>query len=179
MHRYAKYYKEDGMEKRTLYKVFGIRLDILVNGKVRVDPLDPWDSSAVSSGRYQLCNTAPGPCGIRKTSVNAFLGCWPSHRNPWEILGKGREEENMFYRSHLSAVTWSVVLSKKLGDGSGGDLWKFKTFYWYFQKLNICILLFCLFLPPGREGFPYYVPTENIQSVYLCLAAWLWLVFLY
>uniref|UniRef100_A0A8C3QBW7 P2X purinoceptor n=1 Tax=Geospiza parvula TaxID=87175 RepID=A0A8C3QBW7_GEOPR len=31
--RYAKYYKEDGMEKRTLYKVFGIRLDILVNGK--------------------------------------------------------------------------------------------------------------------------------------------------
>ncbi|XP_051665282.1 P2X purinoceptor 1 isoform X2 [Manacus candei] len=31
--RYAKYYKEDGMEKRTLYKVFGIRFDILVNGK--------------------------------------------------------------------------------------------------------------------------------------------------
>ncbi|POI25229.1 hypothetical protein CIB84_011021, partial [Bambusicola thoracicus] len=31
--RYAKYYREDGMEKRTLYKVFGIRFDILVNGK--------------------------------------------------------------------------------------------------------------------------------------------------
>lgn len=36
MDRYAKYYREDGMEKRTLYKVFGIRFDILVNGKVRV-----------------------------------------------------------------------------------------------------------------------------------------------
>lgn len=34
--RYAKYYKEDGVDKRTLYKVFGIRFDILVNGKVRV-----------------------------------------------------------------------------------------------------------------------------------------------
>lgn len=34
--RYAKYYKEDGTDKRTLYKVFGIRFDILVNGKVRV-----------------------------------------------------------------------------------------------------------------------------------------------
>uniref|UniRef100_A0A8C2Y9Q0 P2X purinoceptor n=1 Tax=Coturnix japonica TaxID=93934 RepID=A0A8C2Y9Q0_COTJA len=31
--RYAKYYREDGIEKRTLYKVFGIRFDILVNGK--------------------------------------------------------------------------------------------------------------------------------------------------
>ncbi|NXP44308.1 P2RX1 protein, partial [Heliornis fulica] len=31
--RYAKYYKEDGIDKRTLYKVFGIRFDILVNGK--------------------------------------------------------------------------------------------------------------------------------------------------
>ncbi|EOA95842.1 P2X purinoceptor 1, partial [Anas platyrhynchos] len=31
--RYAKYYKEDGTDKRTLYKVFGIRFDILVNGK--------------------------------------------------------------------------------------------------------------------------------------------------
>lgn len=51
LHRYAKYYREDGMEKRTLYKVFGIRLDILVNGKVRVGPLDPWDSSAMSLGR--------------------------------------------------------------------------------------------------------------------------------
>uniref|UniRef100_A0A803XYV4 P2X purinoceptor n=1 Tax=Meleagris gallopavo TaxID=9103 RepID=A0A803XYV4_MELGA len=34
--RYAKYYREDGMEKRTLYKVFGIRFDILVNGKASV-----------------------------------------------------------------------------------------------------------------------------------------------
>lgn len=38
--RYAKYYKENGTEKRTLFKVFGIRFDILVNGKVRV--ARPW-----------------------------------------------------------------------------------------------------------------------------------------
>ncbi|XP_053223887.1 P2X purinoceptor 1 [Podarcis raffonei] len=31
--RYAKYYKENGRDLRTLYKVFGIRFDILVNGK--------------------------------------------------------------------------------------------------------------------------------------------------
>ncbi|XP_038670177.1 P2X purinoceptor 1 isoform X1 [Scyliorhinus canicula] len=31
--RYAKYYKENGTEMRDLYKVFGIRLDVLVNGK--------------------------------------------------------------------------------------------------------------------------------------------------
>uniref|UniRef100_A0A674IB98 P2X purinoceptor n=1 Tax=Terrapene triunguis TaxID=2587831 RepID=A0A674IB98_9SAUR len=31
--RYAKYYRENGTNYRTLYKVFGIRFDILVNGK--------------------------------------------------------------------------------------------------------------------------------------------------
>ncbi|KAF7244265.1 P2X purinoceptor 1 [Varanus komodoensis] len=31
--RYARYYRENGRELRTLYKVFGIRFDILVNGK--------------------------------------------------------------------------------------------------------------------------------------------------
>uniref|UniRef100_A0A8C0GW31 P2X purinoceptor n=1 Tax=Chelonoidis abingdonii TaxID=106734 RepID=A0A8C0GW31_CHEAB len=31
--RYAKYYRENGTDYRTLYKVFGIRFDILVNGK--------------------------------------------------------------------------------------------------------------------------------------------------
>ncbi|XP_066433028.1 P2X purinoceptor 1 isoform X2 [Eleutherodactylus coqui] len=31
--RHARYYKEDGIKKRTLFKVFGIRFDILVNGK--------------------------------------------------------------------------------------------------------------------------------------------------
>ncbi|XP_041053749.1 P2X purinoceptor 1 isoform X1 [Carcharodon carcharias] len=31
--RYAKYYKENGTDVRDLYKVFGIRLDIMVNGK--------------------------------------------------------------------------------------------------------------------------------------------------
>ncbi|XP_077168141.1 P2X purinoceptor 1 [Paroedura picta] len=31
--RYARYYRENGSEVRTLYKVFGIRFDILVNGK--------------------------------------------------------------------------------------------------------------------------------------------------
>ncbi|XP_060115073.1 P2X purinoceptor 1 [Heteronotia binoei] len=31
--RYAKYYRENGSDLRTLYKVFGIRFDILVNGK--------------------------------------------------------------------------------------------------------------------------------------------------
>ncbi|XP_029467919.1 P2X purinoceptor 1 isoform X2 [Rhinatrema bivittatum] len=31
--RFAKYYNENGKRKRTLYKVFGIRFDIMVNGK--------------------------------------------------------------------------------------------------------------------------------------------------
>ncbi|KAM9320056.1 P2X purinoceptor 1 [Gastrophryne carolinensis] len=31
--RHARYYKEDGIKKRTLFKVFGIRFDILVNGE--------------------------------------------------------------------------------------------------------------------------------------------------
>ncbi|XP_031752843.1 P2X purinoceptor 1 isoform X1 [Xenopus tropicalis] len=31
--RHARYYKEDGVSKRTLFKVFGIRFDILVNGQ--------------------------------------------------------------------------------------------------------------------------------------------------
>nr|XP_025033766.1 P2X purinoceptor 1 isoform X3 [Pelodiscus sinensis] len=31
--RYAKYYRDNGTDYRTLYKVFGIRFDILVNGK--------------------------------------------------------------------------------------------------------------------------------------------------
>ncbi|XP_075051072.1 P2X purinoceptor 1 isoform X2 [Mixophyes fleayi] len=31
--RHARYYKEDGKNKRTLFKVFGIRIDILVNGE--------------------------------------------------------------------------------------------------------------------------------------------------
>eukprot|EP00062_Callorhinchus_milii_P026601 gi/632988906/ref/XP_007883362.1/ PREDICTED: P2X purinoceptor 1 [Callorhinchus milii] len=31
--RYARYYREDGIEKRDLYKVFGIRFDIMVQGK--------------------------------------------------------------------------------------------------------------------------------------------------
>ncbi|KAG8587379.1 hypothetical protein GDO81_005647 [Engystomops pustulosus] len=31
--RHARYYKEDGIRKRTLFKVFGIRFDILVNGQ--------------------------------------------------------------------------------------------------------------------------------------------------
>ncbi|XP_053563483.1 P2X purinoceptor 1 isoform X2 [Bombina bombina] len=31
--RHARYYKEDGINKRTLFKVFGIRFDILVNGE--------------------------------------------------------------------------------------------------------------------------------------------------
>uniref|UniRef100_A0A8D0GNT4 P2X purinoceptor n=1 Tax=Sphenodon punctatus TaxID=8508 RepID=A0A8D0GNT4_SPHPU len=31
--RYAKYFRDNGTDKRNLYKVFGIRFDILVNGK--------------------------------------------------------------------------------------------------------------------------------------------------
>ncbi|KAK2912051.1 hypothetical protein Q8A67_004184 [Cirrhinus molitorella] len=31
--RYAKYYVEDGVEKRTLMKVFGVRIDIIVHGR--------------------------------------------------------------------------------------------------------------------------------------------------
>lgn len=31
--RHARYYKEDGVKKRTLFKIFGIRFDILVNGE--------------------------------------------------------------------------------------------------------------------------------------------------
>ncbi|CAJ0964749.1 unnamed protein product, partial [Ranitomeya imitator] len=32
--RHARYYKEEGIQKRTLFKVFGIRFDILVNGEI-------------------------------------------------------------------------------------------------------------------------------------------------
>lgn len=41
--RYAKYYKENNVEKRTLIKVFGIRFDILVFGTVSLcsQPLAP------------------------------------------------------------------------------------------------------------------------------------------
>lgn len=131
------------MEKRTLYKVFGIRLDILVNGKVRVDPLDPWDSSAISLGRHQLCNTGAGSCGIRKSNVNAFLGWWPSNRNPWEILGKGRDKENKFYRSHLSAVAWSVVLSKEwMGRGGPVETQNLLLIFLKTEHLHFSILSF-------------------------------------
>lgn len=37
-YRYAKYYKENNVEKRTLIKVFGIRFDILVFGNVSICP---------------------------------------------------------------------------------------------------------------------------------------------
>ncbi len=34
--RYAKYYKDqNGESYRTLYKVYGIRFDIMINGQVR------------------------------------------------------------------------------------------------------------------------------------------------
>lgn len=32
--RYARYYFEDKIQKRTLFKVFGIRIDIIVNSLV-------------------------------------------------------------------------------------------------------------------------------------------------
>ncbi len=38
--RYAKYYVENGVEKRTLMKVFGVRIDIIVNGRVSLFFMD-------------------------------------------------------------------------------------------------------------------------------------------
>ncbi len=38
--RYAKYYVEDGVEKRTLMKVFGVRIDIIVHGRVSLFFMD-------------------------------------------------------------------------------------------------------------------------------------------
>lgn len=110
------------MDKRTLYKVFGIRFDILVNGKVRV-------------ARCWVHPQIPGvavPCpqeGAGKTSVSVFLGCCPAHSSPWEVLGKGTWRESPFHRSHLSTAVRSAVLSKKTHhDGlGGGRLWKVKT----------------------------------------------------
>lgn len=62
--RYAKYYREEGKEKRTLYKVFGIRFDILVNGKVRPRPLGPCPQEGRSTqvwwGQEIQCEWFPG-----------------------------------------------------------------------------------------------------------------------
>lgn len=82
-HRYAKYYKEDGTDKRTLYKVFGIRFDILVNGKVR----------AAGHGCQQHHNAAPGFMGplygphlsdavqpLVLSQNKLTLGVWEDHR---------------------------------------------------------------------------------------------------
>uniref|UniRef100_A0A8C1J8D5 P2X purinoceptor n=1 Tax=Cyprinus carpio TaxID=7962 RepID=A0A8C1J8D5_CYPCA len=38
--RYAKYYVEDAVEKRTLMKVFGVRIDIIVHGRVSLFFMD-------------------------------------------------------------------------------------------------------------------------------------------
>ncbi|XP_018597358.1 P2X purinoceptor 1 isoform X2 [Scleropages formosus] len=47
--RYAKYYMEGGVEKRTLIKVFGIRLDITVRGEARKFDIIP-TLTAIGSG---------------------------------------------------------------------------------------------------------------------------------
>ncbi|XP_048872645.1 P2X purinoceptor 1 isoform X2 [Brienomyrus brachyistius] len=47
--RYAKYYMDDGIEKRTLIKVFGIRIDILVWGEARKFDIIP-TLTAIGSG---------------------------------------------------------------------------------------------------------------------------------
>lgn len=115
--RYAKYYKEDGMDKRTLYKVFGIRFDILVNGKVSV---------ARRWGRPRIPGTAV-PCpqeGISPvTQHQGLVGqenrCewvpWVLARSqqPLGSAGEGNTERSPSYRLHLSAPVRSVVLSQK------------------------------------------------------------------
>jgi len=66
--RYAKYYKEDGTDKRTLYKVFGIRFDILVNGKVRV--ARHW----VCPRMPRMAVPCPQECTSSGTQRQGFLG---------------------------------------------------------------------------------------------------------
>ncbi|KAL4660594.1 P2X purinoceptor 1 isoform X2 [Arapaima gigas] len=47
--RYAKFYVEDGVEKRTLIKVYGIRIDIIVRGEARKFDIIP-TMTAIGSG---------------------------------------------------------------------------------------------------------------------------------
>uniref|UniRef100_A0A8C1N0G0 P2X purinoceptor n=1 Tax=Cyprinus carpio TaxID=7962 RepID=A0A8C1N0G0_CYPCA len=47
--RYAKYYVEKGVEKRTLMKVFGVRIDIIVNGRAGKFDIIP-TLTAIGSG---------------------------------------------------------------------------------------------------------------------------------
>lgn len=54
-HRYAKYYKENNVEKRTLIKAFGIRFDILVFGTVSLSFL--WLSNCGCSEAWKLAAT--------------------------------------------------------------------------------------------------------------------------
>ncbi|KAG2459407.1 P2RX1 protein, partial [Polypterus senegalus] len=51
--RYAKYFMEEKIEKRTLYKVFGIRFDIIVHGKI--------DASYVSVLQSLMLSLLPIP----------------------------------------------------------------------------------------------------------------------
>lgn len=161
------------MEKRTLYKVFGIRLDILVNGKVRVDSLDPWDSSAISLGRHQLCNTAPGFCGIRKTGVNVSLGAGLLTGTLGEYRGREDRRKICFidHIFHLWLDQWICVKNFVMGVGGPVETqtillifpkaehlhFSFLSFYSYWERrlsslcshgeYSKCILLFgCLVL---------------------------------
>lgn len=54
-HRYAKYYKENNVEKRTLIKAFGIRFDILVFGTVSLSFL--WLSNCGCTEAWKLAAT--------------------------------------------------------------------------------------------------------------------------
>lgn len=100
--RYAKYYKEDGMDKRTLYKVFGIRFDILVNGKVRV-------------ARRWVCPWLPR---MTVPYPQAGTSSVTQHRG---LMGPGKPTRV------VSSGQW--FCPKKHHNGLGGQLWKVKTFH--------------------------------------------------
>lgn len=53
--RYAKYYVEDKLEKRTLMKVFGVRIDIIVHGRVSIFFLWVIYKEITAHAHFNLC----------------------------------------------------------------------------------------------------------------------------
>lgn len=118
-----------------------------------------------------------GPVGSGKLVGVLFLGAGPLTGTLGKYWGREEGRKTCFTGRifQLQHDQWFCL--KNFVMGVGVTCGNSKPFSCYFQKLNICIFLFCLFLPSGREGFPYCVPTGNIQSVYFRLVASFWLGF--
>lgn len=97
--RYAKYYKEDGTDKRTLYKVFGIRFDILVNGKVR----------AAVHGCQHHSNAVSGPMG--------------------PVIPRGHGGEPVVWAASISCSSACGFVPEQTHFGGLEGPWKAETFH--------------------------------------------------